>query len=85
MCLPSVAPVQLGYCHSEQNYSVSFFPSVSVGCDNSVGDNLLQIASQVDIIVECTAEGALLEVKLTDIWEFPEVRNLKINTTTYNK
>lgn len=37
-----------------------FFHSASVGCGNSVGDNLLQIASQADIIIECTVDGAIL-------------------------
>ena len=38
-----------------------FFPhSSSVGCGISVGDNLFQIASQVDMIIECTVEGAVL-------------------------
>ena len=32
----------------------------SVGYINSVGDNLFQIASQVDVIIECTVEGAIL-------------------------
>jgi hypothetical protein len=75
MCLPSVAP--LSYA--------SFLHYSSDGCHNSVGDNLLQIALQVDMIIECTAEGAILQLKLIDIWEFPEARNLKINTTVFNK
>jgi hypothetical protein len=37
-----------------------FTHSSSVGCGNSVGDNLFQIASQVDMIIECTVEVALL-------------------------
>ena len=46
----------------------------SVGYGNSVGDNLFQIASQVDTIIECRVEGAILLLKLIDIWEFPEAR-----------
>jgi hypothetical protein len=37
------------------------------------------------MITECTAEGAILQLKLIDIWEFPEARNLEINTTVFNK
>jgi hypothetical protein len=36
-----------------------FSSTSSVGCDNFVGDNLFQIALQVDMIVECTFEGAV--------------------------
>ena len=46
---------------------------------------MFQIASQVDRIIECTVEGAILYLKLMDIWEFPEARNLKMNTTVFNK
>jgi len=37
-----------------------FFHSSSVGFGNSVGDNVFQIASQIDMIIECTVEGAIL-------------------------
>ena len=37
-----------------------FFHSSSVGCGNTVGDNLFQVASQVDMIIECTVEGVIL-------------------------
>ena len=37
------------------------------------------------MIIECTVEGAILQLKLIDIWEFRETRNLKINTTVFNK
>jgi hypothetical protein len=37
-----------------------FSYSSSVGCANSVRDNLFQIASQVDMIIKCTVEGAIL-------------------------
>ena len=46
---------------------------------------MFQIASQVDMIIECIVEGAILYLKLIDTWEFPEARNLKINTTVLNK
>jgi hypothetical protein len=60
ICLPSIAPLRLENCHSEQNHSALFLNSTSVGFGNSVGDNLFQIASQVDMIIECTFEGAIL-------------------------
>jgi len=60
MCLPLIAPMQLRNCHSEYKSSAFFFYSSSVGCSNSVGDDLFQIAWQVDIIIECTVEGAIL-------------------------
>jgi len=50
MCLPSMAPMQLRNCHREYNYSAFFFHSSSAGCSNSVGDNLFQIASQIDML-----------------------------------
>jgi len=37
------------------------------------------------MIIEYTIEGAILWLKLFYIWEFPEARNLKINTTVFNK
>ena len=52
--------MQLGNCHSEYNSSPFFFHSSSVGCGNSVGGNFRQIASKVDMITECTVEGAIL-------------------------
>jgi hypothetical protein len=58
--LPSTAPMQLGNCHSEYNSSPLFFHSSSIGFGNSVGDNLFQIASQVDMIIEYTVEGTIL-------------------------
>ena len=60
ICLLSIASLQLGNCRSEQNYSPLFFDYSTVGCGNSVGDNLFQIASQVDMIIKCTIEGAIL-------------------------
>jgi len=65
-------------------FPLLFQPS-SFGCGISVADNLFQIASHVEMIIECTVEGAILWLKLIDIWEFPEARNLKINTTVFNK
>jgi hypothetical protein len=52
--------VQLGNYHSEEDSCPFFFHSSSVGCGNSVGDNVFKIASQVDTIVECTVEGDIL-------------------------
>jgi len=52
--------MQLRNCHREYNSSAFLFHSSSVGYSNSVGDNLFQIASQVDMVVEYTVEGAIL-------------------------
>jgi hypothetical protein len=60
ICLPSIAPVQLGKCHSEQNSAAISIHSSSVGCGNTIGSNLFQIASQVDVIIERTVESAIL-------------------------
>jgi len=37
------------------------------------------------MIIEYTVEGAILQAKLIDVWEFPAARNLRINTTLFNK
>jgi excinuclease UvrABC ATPase subunit len=54
MCLPSIAPMQLRKCHREYKSSDFSFHSSSVGCSNSVGDNLFQIELQMDMIIKCT-------------------------------
>jgi len=52
--------MQMGNCYSEYNSSAVFFHCSSFGCGKSVGDNLFQIASQVDMIIESIVEGAIL-------------------------
>ena len=55
-CFPSTALMQWGSCHNGQNNFACFFHSSSVGCGNSVGHSLFQMASQVDMIIDYSAE-----------------------------
>jgi hypothetical protein len=59
-CLQSTAPMTSGNCHSEYNYSACIFHPSSVDCGNSVEDCSFQSTSKVDMIIECTVEGAIL-------------------------